>query len=122
MTEDINIPPFEVEDMKTYFQAIDRIVPSLKESIANSKDGTIRVRTVDIARELGMTKNPASIYWDVKFVLYLKGIVVNTGKTVRNEPVLIMKEKVEGQDFLPASLRKIDICRRLWHSCCLAIR
>ena len=118
---EISIPLFDVEDMKTgrgggkrgtgqkyakYGQAIEGTVGFLKESIAAAKDGSIRVRVADIAKQMGMTgKHETSIYWGLKFVLFARGIVVTTGQTKAGEPVLVMRDRKEG-DTLPASLAK----------------
>lgn len=118
---EINIPLFEVEDMKTgrgggkrgtgqkyakYGSAIEPTVPFLEESIDASKDGTIRVKVSDIAKQMGMTgKHETSIYWGLKFTLFQKGLVVTTGQTKAGDPVLVIRRKKEG-DALPASLAK----------------
>lgn len=112
---------FEPEDMKTgrgggkkgtgerytkYTSAIGPHVDWLKDQIAGSKDGIIRVKVADLAKSIGMTgKHETSIYWGLKYALFQKGIVVATGKTKDDAPVLIMREKKEG-DVLPASLVK----------------
>lgn len=117
----MEIKLFEPEDMKTgrgggkrgsgeryikYKNAIQPHVAFLKESITGSKDGSIRVRVEDLAKSMGMTgKHETSIYWGLKYVLFGEGIVVTTGQTKDNEPVLIMREKTEG-DKLPDSLTK----------------
>lgn len=118
---EISIPLFDVEDMKTgrgggkrgtgqkyakYASAIEPTVGFLKESIAGSKDGSIRVKVADIAKQMGMTgKHETSIYWGLKFSLFQKGIVVTTGQTKDGSPVLVMRERKDG-DTLPASLAK----------------
>lgn len=78
----------------------------LKEGIAAAKDGSVRVRVADLAKAMGMTgKHETSIYWGLKYVLFAEELVVTTGKTKDNEPVLVIREKKEG-DTLPASLTK----------------
>ena len=117
----MDIKLFEPEDMKTgrgggkkgtgekyakYRSAIAPHVAFLKEGIAAAKDGSIRVRVVDLAKAMGMTgKHETSIYWGLKYVLFTEELVVTTGQTKDNEPVLIVREKKEG-DVLPASLTK----------------
>ena len=112
---------FEPEDMKTgrgggkkgtgerytkYKNAIAPQLSFLKDGIAGSKDGSIRVRVVDLAKAMGMVgKHETSIYWGLKYVLFSEGLIVTTGQTKDNEPVLIMRSKKEG-DLLPASLTK----------------
>ncbi len=118
---EIEIPLVDVEDVKTgrgggkrgtgqkyakYGAAAEPLVEFFRESIAGSADGVIRVKVDDIAKQMGMTgKHETSIYWGLKFTLFQKGIVVTTGQTKNGEPVLIMREKKEG-DALPASLAK----------------
>lgn len=117
----MEIKLFEPEDMKTgrgggkkgggeryakYKTAIAPHVEFLKEGISESKDGNVRVRVADLAKAMGMVgKHETSIYWGLKYVLFGEGLVVTTGQTKDGEPVLIMREKVEG-DVLPASLTK----------------
>lgn len=112
---------FEPEDMKTgrgggkrgtgerytkYTSAIGPHVTWLREQITGSKDGTIRVKVADLAKAIGMTgKHETSIYWGLKYALFQNGVVVATGKTKDDSPVLVMREKKEG-DTLPASLVK----------------
>jgi len=119
--ETISIPLVEVEEVKTgrgggrrgggqkyakYVAAVEPILGFLGKSIAESKDGHIRVKVADLAKAMGMTgKHETSIYWGLKFALFSKGIVVTTGQTKSGEAVLVMREKKEG-DTLPASLAK----------------
>ena len=121
MVVEISIPLFEVEDMKTgrgggkrgtgqkyakYGAAIEPTIPFLEESIEASKDGTIRVRVTDIAKQMNMAgKHETSIYWGLKFTLFQKGFVVNTGQTLKGDPVLVIRRKKDG-DVLPQSLAK----------------
>ena len=117
----MDIKLFEPEDMKTgrgggkkgtgeryakYKNAVAPHVAFLKEGIGMAKDGSIRVRVADMAKAMGMTgKHDTSIYWGLKYTLFSEGLVVTTGQTKDNEPVLIVREKKEG-DQLPASLTK----------------
>ena len=117
----IEIPLVDVGDVKTgrgggkrgtgqkyakYGAAAEPLVGFFKDSIAASADGTIRVKIADLQSQMGMTgKHETSIYWGLKFTLFQKGIVVTTGQTKGGDPVLIMREKKEG-DVLPASLAK----------------
>ena len=78
----------------------------LKQQIEAAPDGNIRVGVEEIAKAMGMTgRHETSIYWGLKYTLFSEGIVVNTGQTKEGAPVLIMREKVEG-DKLPDSLAK----------------
>jgi hypothetical protein len=94
------------ERYSKYKNAVGPHVSFLKDGIAAAKDGSIRVRVADLSKAMGMTgKHETSIYWGLKYTLFAEGIVVTTGQTKDNEPVLIMREKKEG-DVLPASLTK----------------
>ncbi len=82
------------------------ILPWLLEKIKKSNDKIIRIRTRDLAENMGKefaNKNEDSIYWALKSVLFHKGIVVNKGRSKRNEHMLIMRERNE-EDKLPPSL------------------
>lgn len=113
---------FSAEDMKSgrggkggsgvhyskYTDAIAPMVPHLKEQIAASKDGIIRVKNKDIAKELGGTfakLNVTSIYWGLKASLFEQGIVVNTGTHRDGDKILTMRTR-EKDDVLPKSLTK----------------
>lgn len=118
---EISIPLFDVEDMKTgrgggkrgtgvkyakYGAAIESSLNFFRNAIGESKDGSIRVRVEDVAKQMGMTgRHETSIYWGLKYTLFQKGLVVTTGQTKTGDPVLVIREKKEG-DILPASLAK----------------
>lgn len=118
---EIDIPLFDAEDMKTgrgggkraggakyakYAAAVEPSLDFFRKAISESKDGSIRVRVEDVAKQMGMTgKHETSIYWGLKFTLFGKGLVVTTGQTKTGDAVLVIREKKEG-DILPASLAK----------------
>lgn len=80
----------------------------IKEQIANSSDGTIRVKNVDIRKEMGgefVKKADGSVYWGLKFVLFNEGIVVDTGTHSDGSKLLIMRI-ANDDDVLPQSLAK----------------
>lgn len=86
-----------------YAMAIAPFIESLKADIANSTDGTIRMKTSDMAKKLGMDgKHSKSVSTGVKYVLFHEGIVVTTG-TEDGNPILIMRKREE-QDGLPPYL------------------
>lgn len=118
----ISIPLVDVDQIKTgrgsggrkgtgahygnYAKAVAPIVPYLKEQIAESKDKSIRIKTADIAVQMGLgKKHETSVYWGLKYVLYQEGIWVTTGQTKSEEAVLVMRDATEN-DVLPESLRK----------------
>lgn len=96
------------EKYSKYKNAIAPHVQFLKDEVARSKDGNIRVLATDLAKTLNMIgKHETSIYWGLKYVLFADGLVVTTGQTKSNEPVLIIRERKEG-DVLPTSLTKTN--------------
>ena len=96
------------EKYAKYKNAIAPHVQFLKDEVAKSKDGNIRVLATDLAKTLNMIgKHETSIYWGLKYVLFAEGLVVMTGQTKSNEPVLIIRERKEG-DVLPTSLTKTN--------------
>lgn len=91
-----------------YAVAVHKSVPWIKEQIAASKDGFIRIKVADLAKEMGgdfVKRNTTSIYWGLKFVLFNDGVVVDTGTHKSGEKLLIMRLGTE-EDELPPSLRK----------------
>lgn len=117
----MSIPLVEAEEVKTgrggktkgdkyskYAVAIKKNIPWIKESIATSNDGTIRMKTIDLAKEMGgdfPKKNPTSIYWGLKFVFFTEGIMVDTGTHKSGDKLLLMRLATE-EDRLPPSLSK----------------
>jgi hypothetical protein len=91
-----------------YAIAIQKHIPWIKEQIANIPEGVIRVKASDMGREMGgefVKKNPTSIYWGLKYVLFQEGIVVDTGTHKTGDKLLIMRLGRE-DDRLPPSLSK----------------
>jgi hypothetical protein len=89
-----------------YADAIKPIVPHLKEQI--SKHNVIRVKTDDIAKEMGeefLKRNKTSIYWGLKSALFREDIVVGNATHRDGSKLLVMRERKEG-DVLPNSLEK----------------
>jgi hypothetical protein len=116
------IPLVEAEEVRTgrgggktkgekygkYAVAIQKHVEWIKEAVGQSKDGTIRVKAADFAKEMGpdfAKRNPTSIYWGLKYVLFNEGIVVDTGTHKSGDKLLIMRLGTE-EDKLPPSLSK----------------
>lgn len=91
-----------------YAVAIQKHVSWIKDQIAGSKDGTIRIRAADMAKEMGpdfAKRNTTSIYWGLKYVLFNEGIVVDTGTHKGGDKLLVMRLATES-DVLPPSLSK----------------
>lgn len=116
------IPLVEAEEVRTgrgggktkgekygkYAVAIQKHVPWIKEAIGQSNDGTIRVKAADMAKEMGpdfAKRNPTSIYWGLKYVLFNEGVVVDTGTHKSGDKLLVMRLGTE-EDKLPPSLSK----------------
>lgn len=80
--------------MVKYKDAIASTVPWLKEQINKSPDKTIRALIDDIKIVLGpeFGKKPnMQIYWGLKVALFREGIIVDKGKSVTGEDLLIMR-------------------------------
>lgn len=91
-----------------YAQAVAKLVPTIEEAIGKSPDGTVRFKTMDVAKEMGADfakKNATSIYWGLKFVLFHNGIVVDTGTHKSGDKLLAMRIATK-DDKLPPSLSK----------------
>lgn len=91
-----------------YTEVLAPLVPGLKELIAASKDGTIRMKNKNLAAEMKgafVNKNPTSLYWGVKSSLFEKGIVVGTGTHKDGDKILTMRSRTP-DDILPDSLAK----------------
>ncbi len=89
-----------------YAQAIGPEILWLKDTIAKSNDGKIRLRIRDVAKSMGPEfekKQDKAIYWGIRFVLFHEGIVVGQGKSEDNEELLIMR-MATSEDVLPPSL------------------
>ena len=91
-----------------YATAIGPYVGQLKELIEESKDGHIRVKIKDIAKQMGSSfekLHPTSIYWGLKSTLFQSdiGIWVNTGKHKDGDGILVMRLATP-EDKLPDSL------------------
>lgn len=93
-----------------YAIAIQKHIPYILDQIKESKDGKIRIKTEAMGKEMGgefIKKNPTSIYWGLRYVLFQEGIVVETGTLAETDggKVLIMR-LADTNDRLPPSLAK----------------
>jgi len=96
------------EKYSKYAIAIQPSIGWIKEEIAKSPEGSIRVKTKDIAREMKgefVNKNVSSIYWALKYCLFNEGVVVESGSHKDGDKLLIMRS-ANAEDVLPASLAK----------------
>jgi hypothetical protein len=96
------------EKYSKYAVAIQKSIPWIEEQIANSPDGTIRIKNVDMKNEMGgefVKKADGSVYWALKYILFQEGIVVDTGTHSDGSKLLIMRD-ANDNDVLPASLAK----------------
>lgn len=103
-----------------YSKAIAPHLDWIKEQIAASKDGALRVKLADFAEACGfkMKKvvdgkavdgkpgqlDPTSLGWGFKYSLFHAGIAYNMGKVDDGQPVMIMRTKTDA-DVLPVSLQ-----------------
>lgn len=95
------------EKIAKYVDAVKPHIESFKTGIEEARDGVIRIRVEDLAKAIGMTeKHLTSIYWDLKYTLFQEGIVVTTGRTRADEPILAMRKKMKGD-----TLQRIDISK-----------
>lgn len=91
-----------------YAVAIQKHVSWIKDQIGESKDGVIRLKATDMGKEMGgefVKKNPTSLYWGLKYVLFNEGVVVDTGTHKSGDKLLIMRLGTP-EDTLPPSLAK----------------
>lgn len=102
-----------------YTKAVAPHIDWLKEQIEKSADGAIRVKLSDFAAACGMKMkkvvdgkvvegtpglDPTSVGWGFKYSLFHAGISYNMGKVEDGQPVMIMRNKVAGEE-LPKSLQ-----------------
>lgn len=97
---------------ENYRLAIENIVPFLKENLEKSEDATIRIKIIDIVKEMDKEmeigdkfeyKHSTSILWGLKFTLFNEGIMVRSGKHKDGSDLLILSFRKEN-DTLPPSL------------------
>ena len=91
-----------------YAEAIKRHIEWINEKIKDSKDGYIRMKVKDIAKEMGtefVGKDDRSISTALKYVLFHEGIYVDLGTHKDGDKLLAMRLATD-VDKLPASLAK----------------
>lgn len=79
---------------KKYTMAVEKHLDWIKKSIESSKDGTIRMKTMDFAKELGpefTNRNPAVIQRNLKGILFDKDIIIESGTHKDGDKLLIMR-------------------------------
>ena len=82
-----------VRGSEKYTTAIEKHLDWIKKSIESSKDGTIRMKIVDIAKEKGPEfahRNPMVIYRNLKTILFDKNIIIELGTHKDGDRLLIM--------------------------------
>jgi hypothetical protein len=81
----------ELEILDGIKNAATPFIPWIKEQIAKSPDGTIRMRTENVSEEFGLTDHDEDdIYIGLRNILYEEGIIVDTGEHNSGEALLIM--------------------------------
>lgn len=91
-----------------YKIAISPIIPWIKKQIENNDDGIVRIKTEDIAKEMGQEfakKGDTSIYWGLKYVLFKNSIIVDMATHIDGDKILVMRYRT-ADDELPPSLAK----------------
>lgn len=91
-----------------YAEAIKSHIDWIREKIEESKDGHIRAKAKDIAKEMGQDfvgRDERSIYNGLRYVLFNEGIVVELGTHTDGDKLLIMRLATE-EDRLPQHLSK----------------
>ncbi len=117
------IPLVKAEDVTTrrgrggiekYEIAVEKHLEWIKKSIESSKDGTIRMKITDFAKELGpdfVKKSPVVIQRNLKSVLFNNGIIIESGLHRDGEKLLIMRfaTKADKLDIDKLDIDKLDI-------------
>lgn len=91
-----------------YAEAISRHIEWIKEQIGRTKDGHVRMKVNDIAKEMGpdfVGKDERSTYNGLKYVLFHEGIYVELGTHKDGDKLLIMRLATDA-DRLPQHLSK----------------
>lgn len=123
MLEKTNIELVDIEDVSTgrgrgrkgsgtgkyskYRVGLESHIQWFKDEIEKSKDGSIRIKNADIIKNIGSVvgRNPTSIYWAVKYVLFQEGMWVSQGKHKGGDDILVIRMTTK-DDKLPPSLAK----------------
>lgn len=81
-----------------------------KDEIGKSKDGSIRVKNADILKNIGsgVGRNPTSIYWAVKYVLFQEGMWVSQGKHKSGDDLLVVRMATKDDKLPPSLAEKIE--------------
>lgn len=96
------------EKYSKYKTVLKKHIPWFKENIEESKDGYIRTKIEDIAKEMEMSsKHDVSIFLGVRYILFNHGIWVEKGQTKAGEGILKMRFKLPG-DKLPVKEDRKD--------------
>lgn len=76
-------------DYSLFDKVILKFVPWIREQISKSPDNIIRIKVIDIKKEIPelREKTDTELYWGLKFVLYKYGIDLTLGKTSKDEPI-----------------------------------
>ncbi len=79
-------------DYSLFDKVILKFVPWIREQISKSPDNIIRIKVIDIKKEIPelRKKTDIELYWGLKFVLYKYGIDLTLGKTSKDEPLFSM--------------------------------
>lgn len=87
--------------------AVKPYIEYFKAAIEDSRDGFARIRVKDLAEKIGMNEQQLiSNFLNLKYYLFQEGIFVITGKTTKDEPILSLRKKMEGD-----TLQRLDISK-----------
>lgn len=101
-----------------YERSLKRLLPWIVDKI--EEHGTIKIGRRNLTKELGKEfehKSFSAVYNGLKFILFYKGIVVETGTATLEEgmdKVFILRKKNRG-DHLPSSLKRLEY-KPAWRS------
>lgn len=108
------------EQYSMYEDAINIFIPDILDKISKSKDGVIRVRVADVAKQMGekfIDKKPVTVYTGLKYSLFDHNIIVEMGSLKDPDPatgedikVLKMRMRKSG-DVLPPSIQQRKLNR-----------
>jgi hypothetical protein len=100
----MEIPIVEAEEVMAgrvrgtgkYSIAIEKVMDFIKQSIHESKDGAIRMKVVDLTKEMGpefTNKSPTVIFRNLKNVLAEKNIMAELGTHRDGDKLIVMRFK-----------------------------
>ncbi len=99
-----------------YAVAIYPIVQDIKKIIEDSKDKVVIVFAKDLTKEIGCDfdgKSFSNTYTNFKYIMYIYGIVVNSGFHLSGNRVLIMRHVTIKDRLIPSWKKRSRFIKRL---------